>query len=120
MAEIVIAFDTKKKTLTVKKNGVEVPNVVCAEVCRADYYGYGSGGEDEEEDFKFVLTQVKADKDDDTKEMIRTMANEKGEFVPLSDEIQSLTPEQMRSIAEERKLVNQATKDIQAYFEEGF
>lgn len=77
MSKVVIEFDTKEKTLSVAIDGVAVENVVAAEVVRKGYYyGYGSPGEDGDEEFSFSVLQSEKDKENDTTKMTRIVAAE--------------------------------------------
>lgn len=121
MAKILVEFDTKAKTLSVKKDGTEMPNVVAVELARSDYYGYGYGGEgDDDEDFRFSLTQMESDKENDTRQMTRTVANSVGDLVIETGPEPDKTKEDLRATAQLRRISNKATADIAEYFKEGF
>jgi hypothetical protein len=75
MAKVVIEFDTNEKSLAVTIDGQAVDNVVCVDVCRRGYYGYGpADGDGDEPEFQFAVTQSEKDKANDTTKMTRIVA----------------------------------------------
>jgi hypothetical protein len=118
MAKVVIQFDTNDKTLNVTVDGKSLENVVHADVCRRDYYGYGMPVSDDDEDepeFRFCITQAEKDADNDTEKVTRIVAadSEEGKLstAQVIDELPSC-----RAVASSRVGDGKAVSDIVGYF----